>query len=412
MLKIIAGDLHIEVTTGTPYEVGTVPKYYLKFSDESVAAVYKPGIIKSVSDRHSETIRTLGGSLVALEPDVLTGGYITCTPTQQQLKRFQQALFNLEALRDFVLTGKNLTLVRHEKLDYEMEVPTDEDLLVFFRKIKSLSELEIIAQQLNNLLGPMDIVHPDIGDRDYLAFSFSQGCDGGCVKCNFQHNRRLIPRSQKELHNQIEFYKNIFSPDERARFEIFAGNHRGLGIDFELFAKHIGRIRNDAGMGGGRVFAFCNAEDILRLHEQYGAKDFEAQMLTMDLHLNLGVESGSLSGLREYGKNTDLAAIRKALTILKNTKISYSVNILAGVEWENHVLETVKLFRGLYRPADNKPAVYSSEFINELGNVDRQLETEQNAIFRKSLNECGIHIFRYTFVPFNTINHTLREVTC
>ena len=403
MIKIIAGDLQIEVTTGTPYEVGTVPKYYLNFPNDIMAAVYKPGIIKSVSDRHSETIRTLGGSLVALEPDVQTGGYITCAPTKLQLKRFQQALSNLETLRDFVLAGGKISLIRHEKLDYEVEIPTDEDMLNFFSKIKSLSELETIACQLNDLLGPMDIVHPDIGDRDYLAFSFSQGCDGGCVKCNFQHDRRLKPRSQEEIQKQIVFYKNIFSSDERARFEIFAGNHRGLGIDFELFAEHIGRIRNDAGMRGGRVFAFCNAEDILRLHNQYGAVNFEEKMLKMDLHLNLGVESGSPMGLREYGKNTDLAVIREALTMLKNTRISHSVNILAGVDWENHVLETIKLFRGLYRPADNRPAVYSSEFINELGNVDRQLETEQNAIFRKSLNECGIHIFRYTFVPFNTI---------
>ena len=46
MLKIVAGSLHVEITTGTPYEQGTIVKYYLRFSNNSVAAVYKSGILK------------------------------------------------------------------------------------------------------------------------------------------------------------------------------------------------------------------------------------------------------------------------------------------------------------------------------------------------------------------------------
>lgn len=403
MLKIIAGGLPIEITTGTPYEVGTVPKYHLKFPDDLVATVYKFGIIKSVGDIDAVTIRTLGGSFVTLEPDVQTGGYITLTPTQQQSDQFKRALYNLEILKGSVLAGTGISIFRYDQLEYEPEVPADEDIYNFFRRIKGLPELEAIAQQVNNHLGAMDIVHPDIGDRDYLAFSFSQGCDGGCVKCNFQHKRRLVPRSKQEIQAQIDFYKKIFSEQELECFEIFAGNHRGLGIDFEVFSEHVGRIRNEAGIREGRIFAFCNAEDILRLHEQYGKKDLESKMLRLGLHLNLGVESGSRQGLREYGKNIGLESIKKALTILKSTEIPYSVNILAGVDWENHAPATVQLFRALYRPGDNRPAVYSSEFKNEKGKVDKQVEAEQYEIFRNSLNDCRIHVFRYTFVPFNRI---------
>jgi hypothetical protein len=400
-LKIVSGNLPIEITTGTPNEQGAVPKYYLKFPDDSVAAVYKSGILKSVSDRHSDTIRTLGGSLVALEPDVKSGGYITSAPTQQQLERFTHTESRLDTLREIVLARKNLSITRHEQFEYEREVPSDDDIAVFFGRIKSRPELDAVARQVNKHLGAMDIVHPDIGDRDYLAFSFYQGSDGGCVKCNFQHLRKLVPRAAQELQTQIDFYKKVFSHQERSRFDIFAGNHRGLGIDFALFLEYVSLIKNEAGMSGGRVFAFCNAEDILRLHDQYGTKELESTMLGIGLHLNLGVESGSPAGLKAYGKNINLASIKKALTILKNMKVRYSVNVLAGVMWENHVLGTVQLFRALYRPGDNRPAVYSSEFKDKWGHVDEQLEKEQYAVFRTVLNDCGIYVFRYTFIPFN-----------
>jgi hypothetical protein len=172
MLKIVSGNLLIEITTGTPYEQGTVPKYYLKFPDDSTAAVYKSGILKSVSDRHSDTIRTLGGSLVALEPDVKSGGYITTTPTQQQLERFHDTVARLDSLKGLVLEGKDLSITRHEQFEYEREIPSDTDINGFFKRIKSRPALEELSQQVNRHLGAMDIVHPDIGDRDYLAFSF------------------------------------------------------------------------------------------------------------------------------------------------------------------------------------------------------------------------------------------------
>ena len=402
MLEIRAGNQQIELFTGTPYEKGTVPKYYLQFSDNTFASVYKSGILKSVGDIHrSVTIRTLGGSLVALEPDVKTGGYLTCIPTPLELDQFQQSLARLKTLREHVLAGKSVSITRLGQKRYEPVVPSDNDILHFFRSIKSLAELDTLALRLNTHLGAMDIIHPDMGDRDYLAFSFCQGCDGGCVKCSFQHERQLRARSHEEITAQIEFYKNLFTQQERTRFDMFAGNHRGLGIDFDLFSAYVGRIRNEAGMSEGKVFAFCNAEDILQLHEQFGKSEMEAKMLRLGLHLNIGIESGSPQGLREYGKNMTLQSIQQALVILKNTAVPYSVNILAGVDWENHVLATVQLFRGLYRPGDNKPAVYSSEFMNERGNVDRNLEAAQYKTFRTALNDCGIYVFRYTFVPFN-----------
>ncbi len=401
MLKIVANNTLIEITTGSPYEKGKVPKYFLKFPDDSVAAVYRSGILKSVSDRNSETIRTLGGSLVDIEPDVKSGGYITSIPTSQQMERFERTTTSLETIKERVLAGDKISITRHEHREYEHEVPTDEDILSLFKKLKNRATLLNLAQQVNKHLGAMDIIHPDVGDRDYLAFSFSQGCDGGCLKCNFQHKRKLLPRSKQELEEQIVFYKTIFSEQERAQFEIFAGNHRGLGIDFDLFKEHINRVRRDAGMREGKVFVFCNAEDILRLHAQYGQKEMEASMMRIGLHLNIGVESGSPAGLKAYGKNMNLASIREALKILKNTKIPYSVNIVAGVDWDDHVRGTVQLFRALYRPGDNKPSIFSSEFKEKNGNVNSQLETEQYSLFRHFLNDCGIYVFRYTFIPFN-----------
>jgi hypothetical protein len=412
MLKIIAGNLYVELTTGSPYETGKVPKYFLKFPDKSVAVVYKSGIIKGVGDISSSSIGTLGGSFVTLEPDVKTGGYITLSPTRQDLDQFERTMDDLEYLKDFMTSGNRISVFRHTRLEYEPDVPADDDITDFFKKIKSRSELDAIAIELNTLLGAMDIIHPAIGDLDYLAFSLSQGCDGGCLKCNFQHNRHLRPRSEDEISSQIDFYKKLYSQQEREKFEIFAGNHRGLGIDFELFTAHITKIRNEAGMRSGKVFAFCNAEDILRLNEQYGTEEMESRMVGIGLHLNLGVESGSRAGLKEYGKNIKIEAIREALRILKSTKISYSVNILAGVDWQDHPFETVQLFRALYRPGDNRPAVFSSKFMNEKGKVNTALEAEHYKIFRNTLNDCGIHVFRYTFIPFNKIAPKTHKAKC
>jgi hypothetical protein len=412
MLKIIAGNLYVELTTGSPYETGKVPKYFLKFPDKSVAVVYKSGIIKGVGDISSSTLRTLGASFVTLEPDVKTGGYITLSPTGQDLEQFERTIGDLEYLKDFMTYGNKLSVFRHARLEYEPDVPADDDIIDFFKKIKSRTELAAIAGELNTLLGAMDIIHPAMGDLDYLAFSLSQGCDGGCLKCNFQHNRHLSARSEDEISNQIDFYKKLYSSQEREKFEIFAGNHRGLGIDFELFTAHISKIRNEAGMRSARVFAFCNAEDILRLNEQYGTDEMESRMVGLGLHLNLGVESGSRAGLKEYGKNIKIEAIREALKILKSTKIPYSVNILAGVDWQDHPFETVQLFRALYRPGDNRPAVFSSKFMNEKGKVNTALEAEHYKIFRNTLNDCGIHVFRYTFIPFNKVAAKEHKAKC
>jgi len=412
MLKIIAGNIYLELTTGSPYEIGAVPKYFLKFSDKSVAVVYRSGIIKGVGDITSTTLRTLGDSFVTLEPDVKTGGYITLVPARQQLDQFRKTMGDLETLMDLASSGSKISVFRYAKLEYETDVPSDEDISAFFKNLKTISELDALSKDLNSLLGNMDIIHPAIGDLDYLAFSLSQGCDGGCVKCSFRHQRMLVPRTASEVEAQIGVYKTLYSDHERAKFDIFAGNHRGLGMDFSLFSEYINRIKDGAGMPGGRVFAFCNAEDILRLNEQFGTAEMETRMARLGLHLNVGVESGSRQGLKEYGKNMNLESIRDALRILKQTKIPYSVNILAGVNWEDHPFETVQLFRALYRPGDNRPDVFSSRYINEKGKSDIDLETEHYKMFRNTLNDCGIHVFRYTFIPFNRIDRKPHKAKC
>lgn len=401
MLKIITGSHQIELTTGNRYEAESVPKYFMKFSDHVIATFYRSGIIKSVGDVELATMRTLGGSYVAMETDVRTGGYTTMCTTQAQMVQFADTLTDLLAVRKAVLAGEKIVVQRFEQFEYEPDVPTDEELLTFFRNVKGPSELDSLAKRLNSRLGLIDVLHPTIGDLDYLVFSVAQGCDGGCRKCSFQHRRSLTPRTEEDVKSQIGLYNEIFSQKERSRFEIFAGNHRGMGIDFELFCRYIGMIRRGAGMSDGRVFVFCIADDIVRLHDRYGALEMERRMLEMGVHLNFGVESGSCKGLQEYGKKTTLATMRKALMILKCTKIPHSVNILAGVEWESHSWATIKLFRGLYRPGDNRPAVYSSDFIGDDSYVDRKLSAQQYKMFRNALNDCGIYVYRYNFVPFN-----------
>jgi hypothetical protein len=403
MVKITAGGQSIELTSGTRYELETVPKYFLKIAEFTVATFYRSGIVKSIGDVDLATFRTLGGSLVVLETDIKTGGYLTHQVRDEDRQRFISVMDCLVEMREACREGEPLEIEYCEQMEYEPDVPTRQEIHDFFCRIKSLSELDALAMQINDLLGPMDIVHPTIGDLDYLAYSLSSGCDGGCAKCSFQHMRSLTPRSKTDLQAQISLYKNIFPARERAHFEIFAGNHRGLGIDFELFSSFIEQIRNDAGMTEGRVFTFCNAEDILRLSSQYGMRELERRMLHMGVSLNFGVESGSCQGLQEYGKNTSVHEIRQALTLLKKTRIPHSVNIISGADWENHTWETVKLFRSLYRPGENRPMVYASEFIDEKGRIDRPLAAKQYQMFRDALNDCGIYVFRYTFVPFNTM---------
>lgn len=402
MLKIIAADLHFELTTKTiNVDSGTVPKYILIFSDNVAAHIYKSGIIKSVSVMDTQVIRTLGGTFVSIEPDYDTGGYITANPTQQQLNQFKEALRRLDCLRTCALGGDTISISRTQHFEYEEEDPADDEVIDFFRSFKSASELETIGCELNSHLGIVDVIHPAIGDIDYLAFSFSQGCDGNCTKCNFQHDRTLVPRTEHELCAQIDFYKKIFPTKELAHFSIFAGNHRGLGIDFELFTEQVDRLKDQGRMRAKNIFAFCTAEDIIRLHKRYGIEDFGLKVRQMGLHVNLGVESGSSAGLQEYGKTVSLGSTRKALAILKDTGISYSVNIIAGVEWENHVKDTLQFFRDIYGPDDNKPTVYSSEFMDEHGKANNELATEQYEVFRNSLNDIGIDVFKYTFIPFN-----------
>lgn len=403
MIRITAGPYQIELTSGTRYELETVPKYFVKFSDQTVATLYRSGIVKSIGDVDCATFRTLGGALVVLETDIKTGGYLTHKVTAEDRERFGAIMSDLVEVGILFGAGERIGIEHCAQLAYEPDVPTDEEIRDFFRRIRSLVELDVIAERVNALLGPMDIVHPTIGDLDYLAYSLSSGCDGGCAKCSFQHLRSLSPRTVADIEAQIALYRDIFPQRERAEFGIFAGNHRGLGIDFELFCSYIAQIRTGADMTEGRVFAFCNAEDVLRLHEQYGKKTLENRMLQLGLHLNFGVESGSCQGLKEYGKNTSLAAIRQALTLLKHTRIPHSVNILSGTGWENHTWETVRLFRALYRPGDNRPTVYASEFVDEQGMIDRSLAAQQYQMFRNALNDCGIYVFRYTFVPFNNL---------
>lgn len=403
MIRITAGHYQIELTSGTRYELETVPKYFVKFPDGIIATLYRSGIVKSIGDVEIATFRTLGGAMVVLEADIKTGGYLTHKPTEEDRAQFDATMQSLSAIGVLFAGGERIGIERFDQLEYEPDVPTNDEIGSFFRRVKSLSDLDGIARRVNALLGPMDIVHPTVGDLDYLAFSLSSGCDGGCAKCSFHHMRSLAPRSEGDVQSQIDLYRELFPARERARFEIFAGNHRGLGIDFELFSTFVEQIRIGAGMTEGRVFTFCNAEDVLRLHDRYGMKEVERRMLNMGIYLNFGVESGSCQGLQEYGKNTSLDAIRQALTLLKRTRIPHSVNIISGTEWENHTWDTVKLFRSLYRPGDNRPTVYASEFVDEQGEIDRGLAAQQYQMFRNALNDCGLYVFRYTFVPFNNV---------
>jgi hypothetical protein len=124
-------------------------------------------------------------------------------------------------------------------------------------------------------------------------------------------------------------------------------------------------------------------------------------MDNLGLQVNMGLESGSSAGLKEYGKTISLDATKKALSILRDINTPHSINIIAGAAWHNHVPATLDFFHDLYNLHDHKPTIYSSEFTDAQGVANKALADEQHQAFRDSLNAIGMHVFKYSFIPFN-----------
>jgi hypothetical protein len=59
--------------------------------------------------------------------------------------------------------------------------------------------------------------------------------------------------------------------------------------------------------------------------------------------------------------------------------------------------------RGNRECADSGIAARRVGDANDKGRSDIDLETEHYKLFHNTLNDCGIHVFRYTFIPFNNI---------
>ncbi len=125
MIRITAGDHQIELTSGTRYELETVPKYFVKFPDFTIATLYRSGMVKSIGDVDLATFRTLGGSLVVLETDIKTGGYLTHKVTEEDRSRFSAIMGDLIEIGELFGQGRRISIEYFEQLEYEPDVPTE-----------------------------------------------------------------------------------------------------------------------------------------------------------------------------------------------------------------------------------------------------------------------------------------------
>ncbi len=159
-------------------------------------------------------------------------------------------------------------------------MPTEEEIRAFFRRIRSLAELDTIAGRINALLGPMDIVHPRSAISIILPIPFRAAATRLC-QVQFPSYEKPDSEIGGRSPDADRSVSRALSGAGAGTVRDFRGNHRGLGIDFELFTSFVEQIRIGAGMSEGRVFTFCNAEDVLRLNDQYGMKELERRMLKM-----------------------------------------------------------------------------------------------------------------------------------
>lgn len=107
-------------------------------------------------------------------------------------------------------------------MEYEPDVPTHQEIHDFFCRIKSLSELDALAMQINDLLTAPWISFIRLSAiLIILHIRFPAAVTGGVPSAVFQHMRNLTPRSKTDLQAQISLYKNIFPARERAHFENF-----------------------------------------------------------------------------------------------------------------------------------------------------------------------------------------------
>ena len=161
--------------------------------------------------------------------------------------------------------------VKFEGHPYETtEFSSLDEVLAILGKLKTSQERKQDARSLVNVLGHVPIISPYVLKTGYnvVTYSATKGCGERCPGCLFVDGQgRIVERTLDDLKNQHQVYRGILGDDDYndvVDFDVFIGNNRGMGGDFNNFLGFAREVR-EMHRPGAKIFVFAHPEDILRV---------------------------------------------------------------------------------------------------------------------------------------------------
>ncbi len=240
------------------------------------------------------------------------------------------------------------------------EVEMSEDASDAMSKFKGREYLEALAQELFPLTGNVGVVPPDVGRwrLDFLVLSASYGCTGMCKDCQFSEGK-YASVDDATFDQQLDVYERYVGEDILKRIGIVFGNLQAGREGLRRLNQLADRVDSRWNRNGMVPYLiFTTLDDLLAIKEEevVNAKRFV---------MNVGLESGSERIRNIYGKRKlKNEHFIQAYVKMQEYNIPWSVNILCGIDSEDHVDQTVELLKECVDRygTDNLPDIYLSEY--------------------------------------------------
>ncbi|MDD9301139.1 MAG: radical SAM domain-containing protein [Desulfobacter sp.] len=174
-------------------------------------------------------------------------------------------------------------------------------------KSKTPADLADKADRLFKIPGARTtVLPPDARHSDYdvIPLTIADGCLYKCRFCKVKNKKPFSPRSQKNIDDQLDAFKDLYANDLINYNSLFLGEHDALNAPADLILYSAAKAHKVLNLGNAymktpRLYIFGSVDALLNARESLFTRLNKSPFHT---HINIGLESFDQATLERIGK--------------------------------------------------------------------------------------------------------------
>jgi len=277
--------------------------------------------------------------------------------------------FSERTVRSAIAAWQELQTGIKERISHPMERKPDDFLRIVLEN--DGEALRRKAQEFHEAIGGMvTVLPPDTRHVDYnvIPLTVEDGCLYNCGFCRVKSGQHFMPRTRKNILEQIEALKRFYGRDLPNYNSLFLGQHDALYaggdlLEFAAVKAYEGFEFEGSYLKGPHLFFFGSVDSILHSEE----KLFESlNRLPFFTYINIGLESADPATLATLKKPLSAEKVGEAFSRMgeinqRYEKIEVTANFVFGNDLPlTHFDSLFDLLARRWAPSRNKGAFYFS----------------------------------------------------